>query len=118
MAEAALFMGWGEVARGREKRALEVYNDSLQYYARLQKEGRIERFDVVVLNPTGGDVAGFILLRGTAQQIDSVRRDKEFQRLQNRVQLIVDRLRITDAFVDEGLAEVMSDYQDVLGDLD
>jgi hypothetical protein len=41
-----------------------------------------------------------------------------FQRLQNRVQLIVDRLRITDAFVDDGLAEVMSDYQDVLGDLD
>lgn len=37
MAEAALIIGWGEVARGREKRALDVYSDSLQYYGRLHK---------------------------------------------------------------------------------
>jgi hypothetical protein len=56
MAEAALFIGWGEVARGREKRALDVYNESLQYYGRLQQEGRIERFDVAVLqNPCAVD---------------------------------------------------------------
>ena len=70
MAEAALFIGWGEVARGREKRALDVYSDSLST-GRLQQEGRIERFDVAVLNPTGGDLGGFIMLRGTAEQIDS-----------------------------------------------
>jgi hypothetical protein len=34
------------------------------------------------------------------------------------VQLIVDGLRIADAFVDEGLGEAMSDHQDVLEDLD
>jgi hypothetical protein len=27
MTEAALFIGWGEVARGCEKRALDVYNE-------------------------------------------------------------------------------------------
>jgi hypothetical protein len=118
MAEAALFIGWGEVARGRETRALDVYNDSLQYYGRLQQKGRIERFDVAVLNPTGGDLGGFIMLRGKAEQIDSTRRSEEFQRLQNRVQLIADGLRVTDAFVDEGLAQVMKQYADVLGDLD
>jgi hypothetical protein len=74
---------------------------------RLQQEGRIERFDVAVLNPTGGDLGGFIMLRGTAEQIDSTRRSEEFQRLQNRVQLIADGLRVIDAFVDEGLAQVM-----------
>ena len=118
MAEAALFIGWGEVARGREKRALDVYNDTLQYYGRLQQEGRIEGFDVAVLSPTGGDLGGFIMLRGTAEQIDSTRRSEEFQRMQNRVQLIADGVRITDAFVDEGLAKVMTQYADVLGDLD
>jgi hypothetical protein len=63
-------------------------------------------------------LGGFIMLRGTAEQIDSTRRSEEFQRLQNRVQLIVDGLRVTDAFVDEGLAQVMKQYEDVLGDLD
>jgi predicted secreted Zn-dependent protease len=54
----------------------------------------------------------------TAEQIDSTRRSEECQRLQNRVQLIADGLRVTDAFVDEGLAQVMKQYADVLGDLD
>jgi hypothetical protein len=118
MAEAALFIGWGEVSRGREKRALDVYNDSLQYYGRLQQEGLIEGFDVAVLSPTGGDLGGFIMLRGTAEQIDATRRSEEFQRMMNRVQLIADGVRVTDAFVDEGLARVMTQYADVLGDLD
>ena len=32
MAEAALFIGWGEAARGREKQALEVFNQAVQYW--------------------------------------------------------------------------------------
>jgi hypothetical protein len=38
--------------------------------------------------------------------------------MQNRVQLIADGLKVTDAFVDEGLAQVMKQYEDVVGDLD
>jgi hypothetical protein len=118
MAEAALFMGWGDAAKGREKRALEVFNEGMQYWGRLQKDGQIERFDVAVLAPNGGDVGGFFLVRGTAAQIDSVRRSEEYQRLVSRVRLIGDQVRLVDAFVDEGLAEVMSQYGDEVGKLD
>jgi hypothetical protein len=110
MAEAALYQGWGMVVRGREKAALDLFNESLQYYGRLQKEGKIESFDVAVLNPTGGE-NGFILLRGSAKQIDALRRDDEYQELLNRVNLIVDGLRVADAFVDEGLAQQITRYQ-------
>jgi hypothetical protein len=115
MAEAALFIGWGEAARGREKRALEVFNEAMQYWGRLQKEGKIERFDVAALAPHGGDLGGFCLLRGTAQQIDSVRRDEEFERLISRVRLIGDDIGLADAFVDEKLAQVMAQYQEEIG---
>jgi hypothetical protein len=117
MAEAALCTTWGDVRPGREKLALEVYNETLQYWARLQQDGRIERFDVAVLGPTGGDLGGFILVRGTAQQIDSLRRTDEYLELTQRVQMIADRFRITDAFVDEGLAQVMGQYQKVVDEL-
>ena len=115
MAEAALFIGWGEAARGREKRALEVFNESMQYWGRLQQEGKIERFDVAALTPHGRDLAGFVLLRGTAQQIDSVRRDEEFEGLIARVRLIGDDIRLVDAFVDEKLVQVMSQYEQEVG---
>ena len=108
-------MGWGTVARGRERAALDVFNESLQYYARLQQEGKIESFDVAILNPTGGDAGGFILLRGTAQQIDSLRRDDEYQDLLNRVNMIVDGLRLTDAIIDEGLAQQITRFEKVIG---
>src|SRR5215204_2574176 len=92
MAEAGLFLGWGQVVRGREEQALERFNESMQFYARLQDQGRIESFDVALLTPHGGDLQGFILIRGSAEQIDSLRRDEEFERLQQKVDLIVDRL--------------------------
>jgi hypothetical protein len=118
MAEAALFIGWGEPARGREKGVLEIFNESMQYWGRLQQEGKIERFDVAFLGPHGSDLAGFALLRGTAQQIDSVRREEEFQRLVARVRLRVDVLGLVDAIVDEELAQQMSYYQDAVTELD
>ena len=65
MADAGLFIGWGEVVRGRETEALEVFNETLAYYGRLQEEGAIESFEPVFLEPHGGDLSGFILIRGT-----------------------------------------------------
>ena len=114
MAEAALCTVFGEPVPGREKQAVNIYAETLQYWGRLQQEGKIERFDVTVLSPTGGDVTGFIVVRGTAAQIDAVRRTKEFQQLLNRVQLVVSRLRVNDAYVDEGLAQIMGQYQEVV----
>jgi hypothetical protein len=37
MADEALFIGWGEVVRGRERKALEVFGESLQFYRQLQQ---------------------------------------------------------------------------------
>ena len=43
MADRVLFITWGEVVRGREERALEVFSESLGFYGRLQQDGRITR---------------------------------------------------------------------------
>jgi hypothetical protein len=114
MAEAALCMVWGAPVPGREKQALNAYNDAMQYWAGLQQEGKIERFDVTVLAPSGGEVAGFLVTRGTADQIDSLRRSKEYQRQVTRVQLVASHLGVSDAYVDEGIAQIMAQYQEVI----
>ena len=52
MADAALFLGWGEGIPGREAKGLEVFAETLQYYGRLQEEGgKIESFEPVLLRP-------------------------------------------------------------------
>jgi hypothetical protein len=114
MADAGLFIGWGEVVRGREDRALDVFNETLEFYGRLQSDGRIEDFEVALLDPHGGELLGYVMLRGSEDQIDAVRRDDDFQRLMIKGSLVVDDLGMIPALIGEGLARAMAMYQEEL----
>jgi hypothetical protein len=113
MAERMLFVGWGQVARGREERALEVFNETLGLYGRMQQDGRIESFDVALLDPNGG-LEGYATLRGSAQQIAAVRADQEFRRNMNDAALIVDKLQLLDGVCDKGLEREIATYQEAI----
>src|SRR3954468_20663396 len=97
MANAGLFIGWGQVVRNRETRALEVFNDTMAYYASLEQDGKIESWEVVLLEPHGGDLAGYVLLRGSEDQMNAVRFDEEFARRTTRADLIVEGLGVVSA---------------------
>ncbi len=118
MADAGLFIGWGHVVRGRERRALEVFNESVQYWGGLQGDGKIEDFEVVLLNPHGGDLDGFALLRGSAEQMDALRNDERFQRQNTRADQIVENLGVVDALLGEGLGNAMGMYEEEIAALD
>ena len=117
MADDALFIGWGEVVRGRERKAIEVFNESLQYYAQLQEDGKVESVEPWFLAPHGGDLAGFILLRGQREQLDEIERSPEFERLQTRASLIVDRTGVINAYTGEALGRLLGEFQEASGDL-
>ncbi len=117
MADEALFIGWGEVVRGRERKAVEVFNEALQYYGGLQQDGKVERVEAWFLGPHGGDLAGFILLRGERGQLDEIERSAEFERLQTRASLIVDRTGVIHAYTGEALGRLMAQFEDATGDL-
>ena len=110
MADAGLFIGWGEVVRGRETEALEVFNETLGYYGRLQEEGSIESFEPVFLEPHGGDLSGFILIRGDAEKLASLRVSEEFTRFSLRAGLIVNNFGVVGADLAERLQRQMEYY--------
>jgi hypothetical protein len=117
MADDAVFIGWGEVVRGRETKAVEVFNESIEYYGRLQQDGKVEGFEAWFLGPHGGDLGGFVLLRGNREQLDEVRRSPEFERIQTRASMIVDRTGTVDAYTGEALGRLMGQFQEAAGDL-
>jgi hypothetical protein len=112
MADAGLFIGWGQVVRGREGRALDVFNETVEFYGQLQSDGRIEDFEVALLQPHGGELAGYAMLRGSEEQIDAIPRDEDFQRLMQRADLIVEGLGIVPALIGEGLGRGIAMYQE------
>ena len=111
MSDRMLFISWGESVRGREERALEVFNESMGLYGRMQQEGRIESFDVVLLGPSG-DLAGYIELHGSAEQLATVQESDDFRRSLMDASLIVDGLRTIDDVTNEGIARDMALYQE------
>lgn len=116
MADRALFLSWGPIVRGREKHALEVFNEAVAYYGTLQQEDRIERFDVVLLAPSP-HIEGFACLFGSHAQIDALREDDRFQRLTIAAELIVDHLSLVEGFTGEGIGRQVGMLQQALDQL-
>jgi hypothetical protein len=110
MADSGLFIGWGEVVRGRESEAVELFNEVLAYYGRLQEEGTIESFEPVFLEPHGGDLSGFILIRGDAEKLASLRVSDEFTQFSLRAALHVENYGVVGADMAERLQRQMEFY--------
>jgi hypothetical protein len=111
MADRVLFVSWGENVAGREERGLEVFNETVGMYGRLQQEGRIESFDVVLLT-ANADLDGYMEVRGSAEQLAALRESDEFLRSMTDASLIVHDLRAVEGFTGAGIARVMSIYQE------
>ena len=117
MADAGLFIGWGAPGRGREAKRLEVFNEALAYYGRLQQEGVIEGFETAILEPHGGDLQGFVLIRGSQDKLAQLRVDDEFVRLSTRADLIVEGLGVIGAALGDGLEQAIATYQEAISEL-
>jgi hypothetical protein len=113
MADRILMVSWGSTVRGREERALEVFNETVGMYGRMQQDGRIESFDVVLLTPNG-DIDGYMEVHGSAQQLSALREDPEFQRSLVDAGLIIDRLSVVEGWTNGGIAAQMAMFQEAV----
>jgi hypothetical protein len=116
MADTLLFVKFDAPVRGMEERAIEVFNDALGILGRRQQEGKIESFDVALFEPTG-DMGGYMVAKGTADQINALRVDDEFVRNTIDAQLCVDGIQHIIGACDNAIAEQMALYQEAIARL-
>jgi len=108
MANAVIFLGWNRPTVGREQQAMQVFQKSLEFYGKLKTEGRIESFEPVILSAHGGDLNGFILIRGDAKKLSEIKREETFVDLVIEGEYCVDGFGHVDGFIGDGLNDVMS----------
>lgn len=108
MANAVIFLGWNRPSVGREQQAMQVFQKSLEFYTKLQTEGRIESFEPVILSSHGGDLNGFILLRGDAEKLSEIRRDETFVDIVTEADYCVDGFGHVDGYIGKGLDDVIT----------
>lgn len=113
MAGEALFIGWGQVVRGREQLALQVFQESVEFWGKAQQDGRIERFDAYLLAPHGGDLNGFFLLHGEQSALDELRASDDFLRLMTRADSIIENLGLVPAYSGDALGRQMGFFGEI-----
>jgi hypothetical protein len=113
MADSVLLISWGTAVRGREERALEVFNEAVGLWGRMQQEGRIESFDLALFGPSG-DISGYIALRGSSDQLNAVRDSDDYHGAIADAVLCADGLRVSLGVVNEGIARQLTRYQEAL----
>ncbi|HEY5987384.1 MAG TPA: hypothetical protein VIV12_13575 [Streptosporangiaceae bacterium] len=117
MPDFGLFIGFGAPVRGRERQAIKVFNEAIEYYTRLQQQGEIESFESVFLEPHGGDLGGFTLVRGDRDKLASIRTSDEFARLSTRAGLIVEGFGVIGANLGERIGTLIGIYNEQVEEL-
>jgi len=116
MADHALFVGWGAVVTGREQQAATVFGETMAYFGRLQQQGEISGVDPFFLEPHGGELGGFFLLRGDLDALARIRTSQEFGRVILRASMVVHNIGVVAATTGDELARQLGDFQQLSGE--
>jgi hypothetical protein len=114
MADRARFIGFGTPARGREQRAIEVFGEFVAMFGRMQSDGRIESVVPTLLDAHGGDLGGFFMVYGSAEQCAALTYDEEFRRAMIDATLVVDNVGAVPAVTGEGVGSEMAMYAEAV----
>jgi len=115
MANAGLVLVWKQVKTGREAQALELFGSTMSYYTQQRERGNIQTFEPVLLQAHGGDVDGFIHVRGTEEQIDTLRRSDEFRSMTMQCIYCLDGFGVIDAYTGDELTQMMAEWGQLIG---
>ena len=114
MTDRALFVGFGAPVRGREERAIEVFGEFVAMFGRMQSDGRIDSMEASLLDPHGGDLGGFFMVRGSEAQCAALTNDEEFRRASIDAMLIVDNFGVVPAVTGDGVEREMTMYSEAV----
>lgn len=114
MADAALVLRWDRPVAGREQQALSLFGRSLEYYGTLQSEGRIDSFEPVLLSPVSIDLSGFILIRGSVEQLNALKQDDLFVEMMIGAEHLIEGFGVIDGYLEGELQNRMAKYGQVV----
>jgi hypothetical protein len=106
-----MLISWGEIYPGREKQALRLFTEVVTYHQKVLDAGRLSGFEPFVLGVHGGGLRGFMIVRGTPEQITAVRHDDEFLGYVFRAQMLIKDLDVDELYFGEQLGHVLKLFE-------
>ena len=113
-ADYVLFIGWNRSVVGREKPALELFRSALAYFNELKTSGQIASVEPVLLGSHGGDLNGFVLIKGESDKLDAVQHSEKFLELMTKVAFNAEGLGIVRGWSGESMMNQVQRYAKVV----
>jgi hypothetical protein len=117
MADYGCMIAWDRVAIGRERKAMELWADALDFYEKARANGQIEGYEALGFESNAAHLLGCILIRGTRDQIQTFTDTTEFQALQQRASMVVNTLTVTRFQGGEAMAANVASYMGAIDTL-
>ena len=114
MADSLLFIGWNRAVPGREQQALDLFGKVMEYYGQLQTDGKIESFEPILLIQHGGDLNGFVLMKGDRKKLDEVQREETFINYSIEAGYCLQGFGMVDGVTGERLTETFSKWSELI----
>jgi hypothetical protein len=90
MGPNVIMFGWNRAVPGREAMSAQHFQEFVEYLSVQKKEGLIESFDTIFLEPHGGTTNGQFLLHGEPAKLNELTASPEWTRHQVRALLHLD----------------------------
>ena len=115
MADRVIFMGWNRPVVGREQQAMKLFQKSMEYWEKQKSEGQIEDHEPVFLTHHGGDLNGFVMVRGEAEKLSEVQKDDMFLDLSIEANYCLEGYGVIIGYVGEGVTDVFTRWAKLIG---
>ncbi|MFO7654586.1 MAG: hypothetical protein R6X25_12315 [Candidatus Krumholzibacteriia bacterium] len=114
MPSNVLMFGWNRALVGRERMSSEHFAEFVGYLEGLQADGTIASHEIVLLEPHGGDLNGFFLVRGEPDRLDALVGSDEWSRHMIRALMHLDRSGAVRGYGGEAVMQRMQVWRDHL----
>jgi len=112
MRSNVILFGWNRPLPGRERISTEHFQEFVNYLNGLKEKGKIASYNVVFLNPHGGDLNGFFLIHGDNPQLDALVVTKDWEVHMIRAQHHLDGAGVVRGQTGDLIGESMSIYRE------
>lgn len=102
-----IVFSWNRALPGRESNAGQLFKSFTEYLAAQQRDGSIESFEAVLLEPHGGTTNGLILIRGEPARLQALMATEEWLRNQAKGMINLQGIAIMRGVSGPALAERM-----------
>ena len=113
-ANHAVLFGWNRVVPGSEQKALVLFQEAVGFWGQQQQAGNIESFEPFFLSPHGGDLNGFILVRGQPDKLNQILASDEYITIELRATLLLEGHGVIRAICGEEITRQMGIYQQLI----